>query len=62
MTDVEQVLHDAGLSNDDIDEVVLVGGSSKIPKIQSMLSDHLCGKRLNKSINLDEAVACGAAI
>ena len=59
---VEKVLMDAKLSKPDIDEVVLVGGSSRIPKIQTMLSDFFNGKELNRSINPDEAVAYGAAV
>ena len=62
MKDVEKVIQDAKLPKEDIDEVVLVGGSIKIPKIQSMLSDYFPLKKLNKSVNPDEAVACGAAI
>lgn len=59
---VEKVLNDAKLSKGDIDEIVLVGGSSRIPKIQSMLSDFFNGKELCKSVNPDEAVAYGAAV
>eukprot|EP00092_Neocalanus_flemingeri_P062421 GFUD01075291.1.p1 GENE.GFUD01075291.1~~GFUD01075291.1.p1 ORF type:complete len:873 (-),score=216.42 GFUD01075291.1:609-3194(-) len=59
---VETVLKDAKLSKEDIDEIVLVGGSTRIPKIQDMLSAFFNNKQLNKSINPDEAVACGAAI
>ena len=59
---VDLVLQDSGLSKDDISEVVLVGGSSRIPKIQAMLSEFFNHKTLNKSVNPDEAVACGAAI
>jgi len=59
---VNQALVDAKLSKDDIDEVVLVGGSSRIPKLQDMLSNFFNNKTLNKSINPDEAVACGAAV
>lgn len=58
---VDKVLRDAKLSKSQIDEIVLVGGSTRIPKIQSMLSDYFNGKELNKSINPDEAVAYGAA-
>jgi len=49
-------------SKEKIDEVVLVGGSTRIPKIRSILSDFFAGKELNKSINPDEAVAYGAAV
>lgn len=59
---VEQVLLDAKMSKGDIDEVILVGGSTRIPKVQNMLSDYFNGKELNKSINPDEAVAYGAAV
>ncbi|XAM00361.1 molecular chaperone DnaK [Phycisphaeraceae bacterium D3-23] len=54
-------LKDAGLSTGDIDEVVLVGGSSRIPKVQQ-IAEELFGKAPNKSINPDEVVALGAAI
>jgi L1 cell adhesion molecule like protein len=50
------------LSKSDISEIVLVGGSTRIPKIQKLLSDFFGGKELNKTINVDEAVAYGAAI
>jgi len=56
MTPVTQVLKDAGMSKKDIDEIILVGGSTRIPKIQEMLSEYFGGKELNKSINPDEAV------
>ena len=59
---VEKVLTDAKMSKSQIDEVVLVGGSTRIPKIQQMLSDFFGGKSLCKSINPDEAVAHGAAV
>jgi heat shock protein 1/8 len=59
---VEQVLKDSGVAKDKVDEVVLVGGSTRIPKIQKMLSDLFNGKKLEKSINPDEAVAYGAAV
>ena len=62
MVPVESVLRDAKLSKSQIDEVVLVGGSTRIPKIQSMLSDFFNGKELCKNINPDEAVAYGAAV
>ncbi len=45
-----------------IHEIVLIGGSTRIPKLQKLLQDFFGGKQLNKSINPDEAVACGAAI
>lgn len=62
MAPVESVLRDAKLSKSRVDEIVLVGGSTRIPKIQTMLSDFFNGKELCKSINPDEAVAYGAAV
>ena len=59
---VEQALKDARLSKSQIDEIVLVGGSTRIPKVQKLLEDFFNGKTLNKSINPDEAVAYGAAV
>ena len=59
---VEQVLTDAKMDKRSIHEVVLVGGSTRIPKVQGMVSDFFGGKELNKSINPDEAVAFGAAV
>ncbi|ENI07451.1 hypothetical protein COCC4DRAFT_163367 [Bipolaris maydis ATCC 48331] len=59
---VAQVLKDANISKDKVDEIVLVGGSTRIPKIQKLLSDFFNGKKLEKSINPDEAVAYGAAV
>jgi len=59
---VEKSLNDAKLSKSDIHEIVLVGGSTRIPKIQKLLQDFFNGKELNKSINPDEAVAYGAAV
>merc|ERR1712203_1056294 len=53
---VEKVLKDSKLAKNDIDEIVLVGGSTRIPKIQQILSDYFNGKELSKSINADEAV------
>jgi len=57
-----RVLQDAKISKNEVNEVVLVGGSTRIPKIQSLLSQFFNGKDLNKSINPDEAVAWGAAV
>ena len=62
MPPVENVLKDANLAKGQIHEVVLVGGSTRIPKVQQMLSDFFNGKVLNRSINPDEAVAYGAAV
>ena len=59
---VEKALRDAKLDKGRIDEIVLVGGSTRIPKIQKLLQDFFNGKELNKSINPDEAVAYGAAV
>ena len=59
---VEKVLRDAKVSKNKIDDVVLVGGSTRIPKIQSMLQDFFNGKELKKNLNPDEAVAFGAAV
>lgn len=58
---VEQVLKDAKLKKSDIDDIVLVGGSTRIPKVQSMLEEYF-GKKASKDINPDEAVAYGAAV
>ena len=62
MEPVEKALRDAKLDKSRIHEVVLVGGSTRIPKIQKLLQDFMNGKELNKSINPDEAVAYGAAV
>ncbi|XP_066585305.1 major heat shock 70 kDa protein Ab-like [Prorops nasuta] len=59
---VEKALADAKLDKRSIHDVVLVGGSTRIPKIQNMLQNFFCGKQLNLSINPDEAVAYGAAV
>jgi len=59
---VKQVLEDSGLKKNQIDEVVLVGGSTRIPKIQQLMKDFFNGKEPNRGINPDEAVAYGAAV
>ncbi|PWN20348.1 putative SSB2-heat shock protein of HSP70 family, cytosolic [Microstroma glucosiphilum] len=59
---VQKVLKDAKMNPDKVDDVVLVGGSTRIPKIQSLVSEFFNGRQLNKSINPDEAVAYGAAV
>lgn len=59
---VEKVLKDAKMAREKIDDIVLVGGSTRIPKIQSLVSEFFGGRTLNKSINPDEAVAHGAAV
>jgi L1 cell adhesion molecule like protein len=59
---VEKVMKDSGVSKSKVHEIVLIGGSTRIPKIQQQLIDYFNGKQLNKSINPDEAVAYGAAV
>ncbi|CAI4985444.1 CFC_HP_G0089070.mRNA.1.CDS.1 [Saccharomyces cerevisiae] len=59
---VEKVLADSKLDKSQIDEIVLVGGSTRIPKVQKLVSDFFNGKEPNRSINPDEAVAYGAAV
>jgi len=59
---VEKSLRDAKMDKAQIQEIVLVGGSTRIPKVQKLLQDFFNGKELNKSINPDEAVAYGAAV
>eukprot|EP01133_Synstelium_polycarpum_P010313 gene10313-12025_t len=59
---VEKVLKDSKIDKKSINEIVLVGGSTRIPKVQQLLQDYFNGKELNKSINPDEAVAYGAAV
>ncbi|KAF3680985.1 luminal-binding protein 5 [Capsicum chacoense] len=62
MGPVKKALEDANLKKTDIDELVLVGGSTRIPKVQQLLKDFFDGKEPNKGVNPDEAVAYGAAI
>jgi len=59
---VEKVLRDAGVSKSQVDEIVLVGGSTRIPKVQQLVKEFFNGKEPCKSINPDEAVAFGAAV
>ena len=59
---VAKVLKDSKIPADKVDDIVLVGGSTRIPKIQSLVSEFFGGRQLNKSINPDEAVAYGAAV
>ena len=59
---VEKVLADSGLDKKDIDDIVLVGGSTRIPKVQQLLESYFNGKKASKGINPDEAVAYGAAV
>ncbi|XP_047065456.1 heat shock 70 kDa protein BIP5-like [Lolium rigidum] len=62
MVPVKKAMADAGLKKADIDEIVLVGGSTRIPKVQQLLKDYFNGKEPNKGVNPDEAVAYGAAV
>jgi len=62
MEPVEKVLRDSKLSKGAVHEIVLVGGSTRIPKVQELLTEFFNGKELNKSINPDEAVAFGATV
>jgi L1 cell adhesion molecule like protein len=59
---VSKVLRDSGVSKNQVDDIVLVGGSTRIPKIQELLSSFFNGKELSKNINPDEAVAYGASV
>jgi heat shock protein 1/8 len=59
---LDQVLQDAGLAKSQIDEIIMVGGSTRVPKIRQLVSDYFGGKKLNDSVHPDEAVAVGAAI
>jgi molecular chaperone DnaK len=61
MPPVEQALKDAGVDAKKIDEIVLVGGSTRIPKCREMVKDYF-GKEPNRSVNPDEVVAIGAAV
>ena len=62
MKPVQKVLEDADMKKDEIAEIVLVGGSTRIPKIQQLVRDHFNGKEPNRGVNPDEAVAYGAAV
>ncbi|XP_057436414.1 heat shock 70 kDa protein 4-like [Lotus japonicus] len=62
METVERCLTDAKMKKSSVDDVVLIGGSSRIPKVQQLLQDFFNGMELCRSINPDEAVACGAAV
>nr|ABK24469.1 unknown [Picea sitchensis] len=62
MGPVKKAMDDAGLEKNQIDEIVLVGGSTRIPKVQQLLKDFFDGKEPNKGVNPDEAVAFGAAV
>lgn len=59
---VKETLHRAGMTRDDVDEVILVGGSTRIPRIQQILADYFSAEKVCNSVNPDEAVAVGAAI
>jgi len=59
---VKQVLEDSGLKKNQVDEIVLVGGSTRIPKVQEMIKEFFNGKEPNRGVNPDEAVAYGAAV
>lgn len=62
MKPLDQVLKDAGLAKNQIDEIIMVGGSTRVPRIRQLVSDYFGGKKLNDSVHPDEAVAVGAAI
>jgi len=62
MIPVQKVLQDASCSKSSVDEIVLVGGSTRIPKVQELLTQFFGGKELNKRVNPDEAVAYGACV
>ena len=61
MVPLKKSLEEAKITKDEVDEIILVGGSTRVPKIQSMLKEYF-GKELNKQLNPDEAIAEGAAI
>jgi heat shock protein 5 len=62
MGPVKKAMDDAGLQKSQIDEIVLVGGSTRIPKVVQLLKDYFDGKEPSKGVNPDEAVAYGAAV
>jgi heat shock protein 5 len=62
MDPVSMALEDSGLKKNQIDEIVLVGGSTRIPKVRQLVKDFFNGKEPNTGINPDEAVAFGAAV
>lgn len=62
MKPVQKVLEDADMSKKDVDEIVLVGGSTRIPKVQQLVKEYFGGKEPSRGINPDEAVAYGAAV
>jgi len=59
---VQKVMEDADMSKSEVDEIVLVGGSTRIPKVQALLKDYFDGKEPSRGVNPDEAVAYGAAV
>ena len=59
---LDQLLKDAKMGKDEIHEIIMVGGSSRIPRVRQLVSDYFGGKKLNDSVNPDEAVAYGAAV
>lgn len=62
LSPVQKVLEDGDMKKGEVDEIVLVGGSTRIPKVQQLLKDYFNGKEPNKGVNPDEAVAYGAAV
>ncbi len=62
MTHIDTALKDAGLGKNEINEIIMVGGSTRVPLVQKKVSEYFGGKELNKSVNPDEVVALGAAI
>ena len=62
MKPLDQVMKDAGLSKSQIDEIIMVGGSTRVPRIRQLVTEYFGGKKLNDSVHPDEAVAVGAAI
>jgi len=62
MESVKRCLTDAKMAKESVDEIVLVGGSTRVPRVQAILSEYFGGKALNKSVHPDEAVAYGAAV
>merc|ERR1711997_784055 len=62
MVPVKKVLEDGDLTKDEVDEIVLVGGSTRIPKVQQLVKEYFGGKEPSRGINPDEAVAYGAAV
>ena len=62
MKPLDQVMKDAGLAKSQIDEIIMVGGSTRVPRIRQLVTEYFGGKKLNDSVHPDEAVAVGAAI